>query len=126
MNTTDLEVISYIELLDRYFDGGKLNLDADYYAGCYRFRKRITSSSLDLEPTLRVLDKIKGLKVNHLDNNQCCYIPPHLENLVQGIKSKTMITICAGCYYSLRKTLKDKGDYQFKMLPEVVWESIQG
>ena len=124
-NTTDLEVISYTELLDRYFDGGKLNLDADYYAGCYRFRKRITSSSLDLEPTLRVFDKIEGLKVNHLDNKKCCYIPPHLENLVQDIKSKTVINICTGCHYNLQRTLKDKGDYQFKMLPEVVWESIQ-
>lgn len=123
---TDLEVISYTELLDRHFDGGKLNLDADYYAGCYRFRKRITSSPLDLEPTLRVFDKIEGLRINHLDNTKCCYIPPHLESLAQGIKSRTIINICTGCHYNLEKSLKDKGDYQFKMLPEVVWESIQG
>ena len=125
-STTDLEVISYTELLDRYFDGGKLDLDADYYAGCYRFRKKITSSPLDIEPTLRILDKIEGLNVNHLDNNQCCYIPPHLENLTDSIKTKTMITICTGCYYNLRQTLKDKGDYQVKMLPEVVWQAIKG
>lgn len=36
----DLEVISYYELIDRYFKGGKLDLEADYYAGCYRFRRR--------------------------------------------------------------------------------------
>jgi Fe-S oxidoreductase len=125
-SNADFEVISYTELLDRYFEGGNLQLDADYYAGCYRFRRKITPISLDLQPTLRILDRIEGLEVNHLDNNQCCYIPPHLENLIQGIKTKTVITICTGCYYNLQRTLKDKGDYQVKMLPEVVWESIQG
>ncbi|RLC27202.1 MAG: hypothetical protein DRH37_11065 [Deltaproteobacteria bacterium] len=125
-STADIEVISYTELLDSYFEGGTLQLDADYYAGCYRFRRRITSVPLDLEPTLRILDKIEGLKVNHLDNNKCCYIPPHLENLVQEIKTKTVVTICTGCYHNLKQTLKDKGDYQVKMLPEVVWQSVQG
>ena len=124
-STADLEVISYTELLDRYFEGGKLELDADYYAGCYRFRRRITSVPLDIEPTLRILDKIEGLKVNHLDNNQCCYIPPHLEKLIQDIQTKTLITICTGCSYNLKRILKDKGDYQVKMLPEVVWSSLQ-
>jgi len=124
-STADFEVISYTELLDRHFESGKLRLDADYYAGCYRFRRRITPVSLDLDPTSRILDRIEGLEVNHLDNNQCCYIPPHLENLIQGIKTTTLITICTGCYYNLQQTLKDKGDYQLKMLPELVWESVQ-
>jgi Fe-S oxidoreductase len=124
-STADFEVISYTELLDRYFEGGKLQLSADYYAGCYRFRRRITSVSLDLDPTLRILEKIDGLKVNHLDNNLCCYIPPHLENLIQGIQTTTVITICTGCYYNLQRTLKDRGDSQVKMLPELIWESMQ-
>jgi len=125
-STADFEVISYTELLDRCFEGGDLRLDADYYAGCYRFRRRITSISLDLEPTARILDRIESLTVNHLDQQPVLYIPPHLENLIQGIKTNTVITICTGCYYNLRRMLKDKGDYQVKMLPEVVWESIQG
>ena len=120
-----LEVISYTELLDRFFEKGKLKLDADYYAGCYRFRRRITSTSIDLEPPKRVLNKIEGLNVNYLDNNKCCYIPPHLDNLVEDISNRTLISICTGCYYNLQRTLKDKGDYDVKMLPEVIWESIQ-
>ena len=123
--TDDLEVISYTELLDRFLDKGKLKLDADYYAGCYRFRRKITSTSLNLEPTLKIFDRIEGLNVNYLDNNQCCYIPPHLENLVKDIKNKTVITLCTGCYYNLQRTLKEKGGYEVKMLPEVVWESIE-
>ncbi|MEE4351536.1 MAG: (Fe-S)-binding protein [Desulfatiglans sp.] len=122
---TDLEIISYTELLDRYFLEGKLELDADYYAGCYRFRRKMTSSPLDLEPTLKILDKIEGLHVNHLDNSKCCFIPPHLENLNESIKTDTVITICTGCFYNLRKTLKDKGDYEVTMLPDLLWRSIQ-
>ena len=125
-SAANFEVISYAELIERYFPGGKLSLEADYYAGCYRFRRRITQVPLDVEPTLRVLGKIEGLKVNHLDNNLCCYVPPHCEKLINSLKTKTVLTICTGCYNNLQRTLKDKGPYQVKMLPEVVWESIQG
>jgi Fe-S oxidoreductase len=121
----DLEVISYTELLDRFLERGKLNFDVDYYAGCYRFRRKITTTELNLEPPKSVLQKIDGLNVNYLSNKHCCYIPPHLNNLVEGIKSNTIITICTGCYYNLKGSLKDKGDYEVKMLPEIVWESIK-
>jgi hypothetical protein len=125
-NATDLEVISYTELLDRHFTGGRLDLEADYYAGCYRFRRRITSVPLDVAPAKRVLDKIQGLRYNPLDNTRCCYIPPHLETLVGSIQSHDVITICTGCYYNLNRALKDKNGYRIKMLPELVWESVQG
>jgi len=122
---TNLEVISYSELLDRHLQGAKLNLDADYYAGCYRFRRRITTEPVDIEPAVRVLNKIEGLKLNHLDSNLCCYIPPHLEQLVPSIKNKTVITICTGCYYNLRGKLQEKGNYQVRMLPEVLLEAVR-
>ena len=123
---TSLEFISYTELLDRHFQGGKLDLDADYYAGCYRFRRRITNEPLDVEPAVRLLNKIEGLRVNHLDSKLCCYIPPHLEQLIPGIKSKTVITICTGCYQNLRRVLSEKGGYEVKMLPELLLEAVQG
>ena len=123
---TDLEFISYPELFDRHFQDGKLDLDADYYAGCYRFRRRITDEPLDIEPTVRVLNKIQGLRVNYLDSKLCCYIPPHLEQLTASIKNKTVITICTGCYQNLRRVLAEKGDYQVRMLPEVLLEAVRG
>jgi Fe-S oxidoreductase len=121
----DLEVISYTELLDRFLDRGKLDLSADYYAGCYRFRRKITSAPLDIEPPKKIFDRIEGLKVNHLNPNYCCYIPPHLENLVGDIQTQTVITICTGCYYNLRRTLEEKGGCEVKMLTEIVWQSIE-
>ncbi|MFC1920405.1 heterodisulfide reductase-related iron-sulfur binding cluster [Chloroflexota bacterium] len=121
---TNLEVISYTELLDRHVQGGKLDLDADYYAGCYRFRRRITEEPLDVELAIHVLNKIEGLMVNQLDSKLCCYIPPHLEQLTASIKNKTLITICTGCYRNLQGKLQEENDYQIKMLPEILLEAV--
>ncbi len=123
---TNLELISYPELLDRNFQGGKLDLNIDYYAGCHRFRRHITTEPVDLEPVVRVLHKIEGLRVNCLDNNLCCYIPPHLEQLIPSIKNKTVVTTCTGCYYNLKGKLQAKDGYQVKMLPVIVLEALQG
>ncbi len=122
---TGLEVISFSELLDRYFHGGRLDEEVDYYAGCYRFRRRITPQPVDVSAGLRLLEKIKGLTVNQVDNNLCCYIPAHLEQLTGSLKASTLVTICSGCYYNLRRRLQEKPQIQVKMLPEVVWESVQ-
>lgn len=122
---TSLEMISYIDLINRYFGGGKLNMQADYYAGCYRFRRKMTNNPLDLEPAKQVLKKIEGLKINYLDSDLCCYIPPHLEKVINSLKSRNIINICSGCYNQLNNVLKDKGDFQIKMLPEIVAAAIE-
>ena len=122
---TSLEMISYIDLINRYFVGGKLKMQADYYAGCYRFRRKITNNPLDLGPAKQVLNKIEGLKINYLDSDLCCYIPPHLEKVINSLKSRNIITICSGCYGQLNNVLKDKGDFQIKMLPEIVAAAIE-
>ena len=126
IHLTDLEVISYSELIDRHFKGGKLNGEIDYYAGCYRFRRKVTDKPVDLQSAPRVLGKIAGLKVNNLDNKFCCYIPPHMEELAGTIASDTVVNICTGCYYNVKGNLAKKGSKQARMLPEVVWESIGG
>ena len=121
---TELEVISCIDLIDRNFKGGKLDAEVDYYAGCYRFRRKVTDKSIDLKSAPRVLSKIEGLKVNNLQNKYCCYIPLHLEELISTIKSNSIVTICAGCYHNIEDKI-DRNRHQIKMLPEIVWESMQ-
>jgi Fe-S oxidoreductase len=121
---TDLEIITYNHLIDRYFKGGTLNAEIDYYAGCYRFRRKITDKPVDVEPAMRVLKKIKGLKVNYLDNKLCCYVPPHLDQLVRSVQSGTVVNICTGCYFNLKTRFKDEGGTEIKMLPEIVWDSL--
>lgn len=123
-DSTELDFISYAELLERHFDGGRLEQEIDYYPGCYRFRRKITQEPLDIEPTARLLKKIKGLKINEVDSKLCCYIPPHLDQLTDGLKSNNVVTICTGCYHNLKGMLESKGDYRVKMLPELLLESI--
>jgi len=124
-DATRLEIISYVELLDRHFQGGRLDLEVDYYPGCYRFRRRITTEPIDVEPAMRVLQKIEGLEVNQLDSNLCCYIPPHLEQLTGSLKTNNLVTICTGCYTNLKQNLQEKGNYRVIMLPEIVLEALQ-
>jgi hypothetical protein len=123
-NLTDMEIISQYELLDRYFNKGKLKCDVDYYAGCYRFRRRMTDRPLDIKPALNLLDKIEGLKVNHLDNNLCCYIPPLMDKLTASIKTHNEVNICTGCYHSLKEKLKEKDHIKVTMLVEIIWQAI--
>lgn len=125
IDLTSLEVISCAELIDRHFKGGKLDTEIDYYAGCYRFRRKLTEKPVDLKSAPRVLSKIEGLKVNNLANKYCCYIPPHLDELYGTIKSDTVVNICTGCYYNVKGKLTQSGAKQSKMLPEIVWQSMQ-
>lgn len=123
-NATKLELISCEELLDRHLKSAKLDSEIDYYPGCFRFRRRLTTEPLNIEPAVQVLKKIDGLKINYPNSSLCCYIPPHLEKLTSSLVTHNVITICTGCYGQLRKTLGS--DYQVKMLPEVVWEALKG
>lgn len=125
-DTTDLEFVSYSEMLERHFKGGKLNMEIDYYAGCYRFRRKITETSIDVEPALRILDKIEGLQVNQVDSKLCCYIPPHMEQLTEGLTTDDLVTICTGCYHNLKGALGDRENHKAWMLPELLLESVKG
>jgi len=124
-DATNLDFISYPELLDRHFKGGALELEIDYYPGCYRFRRRITEAPLDVEPTTRLLKRIEGLKIKRLDEKLCCYIPPHLEQLTASLATKDLMTICTGCYQNLRGVLEGEGNCRVRMLPELVLEAVQ-
>ncbi len=43
-----------------------------------------------------------------------------------SLKSKNLIAICNGCHGNLSRILQEKGDYQVKLLPEVLIEAVQG
>jgi Fe-S oxidoreductase len=124
MDLTDLEVISQSELIDRYFKTGSLDAEIDYYAGCYRFRRKVTDKPVDIQSALRVLNKIEGLKVNALDTNLCCFIPALLDKLEGSLTTGTVVNICTGCYYNLKSRLDKEGAVKAKMLPEIVWEAL--
>ncbi len=85
----------------------------------------MTTAPIDLDPPLRLLKKVKGLRVNYLDNKLCCYIPQMMEQLVGSLKSNTMVNICAGCHANVTKKLKLKPGYRAIMLPELLFESVK-
>ena len=121
----ELEFISFAEMLNRHFTGGTLDMEVDYYPGCYRFRRKITTEALSDDPTMSMFNKIEGLRVNDVNAKLCCYIPPHLEQLGDELAGEAMVTICTGCYHNLNAMLGGRENYRVTMLPELLLKSIK-
>jgi Fe-S oxidoreductase len=122
-----IEILWYPTLLARFFNGGKLELQADYFSGCHMLYRRLSPSTpVDLESPLKVLNQIEGLELNQWDHSLCCAVPEEKEALVASIRTRTVITPCATCATRLQETLKDRGDYRILMLPEVVQAAVSG
>jgi hypothetical protein len=120
------EILWYPTLLGRLFEGGRLKLEADYYAGCHYYYQRINGSLPDLDSAMEVLNRIEGLRLNLLDSRLCCTRPQQMDSLLANIKSKIVITPCGGCAMSLEQALRTRHDCRVVMLPEVIWAAISG
>jgi hypothetical protein len=124
--TISQEVMWYPTLLARIFQGGRLEMQADYYPGCHRLYRRLCQTPVDLDSPLQILHRIEGLRLNPLDAKLCCTSKKHLELLKDSIKNHTVITLCGACTINLREALKDRADCRVLMLPQVVWASVGG
>ena len=118
------EILWYPTLLARLFRGGRLELQADYYAGCHYYSRRLSPTLPDLDSPLRILEQIEGLQLNHLNHKLCCTRPQQAQSLAASIQNRIVITVCGGCAMSLERTLKDRGDCRVVMLPQVVWAAV--
>lgn len=118
------EMIWYPTFLTRLFHGGRLELEADYYAGCHYFYRRLNNTLPDLGSATELLNRIRGLRINHLDSSLCCTRPQQLEVLLSKIKTGTVITPCGGCVSFLEQALRPKRDHRVVMLPEVIWAAV--
>lgn len=118
------EILWYPTMLARLFKSGKMELEADYYAGCHYYYQRLNHSLPDLDSVSEVLNRIEGLKLNHLDRRLCCTRPQPLESLLGIIRSKIVITPCGGCAGTLEQALKTRGDCRVVMPPEVIWAAV--
>jgi len=125
-DTAPEEVLWYPTLLASVFCGGKLDLHADYYAGCHRYYQRLNSTMPDLESSLFVLNQIEGLKLNQLDHSMCCTRPEQVESLISSVQNRTIITSCHGCAMFLGQAIQSRGDYRVVMLPQVAWAAVNG
>jgi Fe-S oxidoreductase len=120
------EIMWYPTLLERLFRDGRLELQADYYAGCHYFYNRLNQTMPDLEAISRIFSRIEGLQVNHLDHRLCCTRPEQMERLTSSIKNTVVVTPCGGCAGQLQQALRDRGDCRVVMLPQVVWAAVSG
>ena len=118
------EILWYPTLLARLFKGGRLELEAEYYAGCHYYYRRLNGSLPDLDSAMEVLNRVEGLSLNLLDSHLCCTRPQQLDSLMCSIRSKIVITPCGGCAMGLEQAMKAKGDCRVVMLPEVVWATV--
>lgn len=118
------EMIWYPTLLVRLFQGGRLKLEADYYAGCHYFYRKLNNALPDLDSATKLLSRIEGLRLNYLDSNLCCTRPQQLESLSNSVKTRVVITPCGGCASCLEQALRPKGSFRILMLPEVIWAAL--
>lgn len=120
------EIMWYPTLLERLFEGGRLQLKADYYAGCHYFYRRLNRTGPDLESVSRVLGRVDGLELNELEHQLCCMRPGEMDRLAASIKNTVVITPCGGCADQLQRALKGQADRRVVMLPQVVWSAVSG
>jgi Fe-S oxidoreductase len=120
------EIIWYPTLLARLFQGGKLDLQADFYSGCHRFRRKLTGSMPDVDSIVTALSSVEGLELHHLDSELCCTRPDQLEALVSSLEHETIIVPCATCALSLAKALAGKGKYRIARVSEILWAAVDG
>jgi Fe-S oxidoreductase len=118
------EILWYPTLLARLFKGGRLEMEADYYAGCHCHYQRLNDCLPDLSSAVALCDRIEGLTLNHLDTQLCCARSDQLGSLLSNMKSRIVITPCGGCAMRLEQAFKNRIDRRVVMLSEVIWASV--
>ncbi len=119
------EVVWFPTLLGQLFEAGKLPMQVDYYEGCQFYYKKMGLMP-DLKSATALLDRIEGLEVNEIDSRFCCTRPDQLDALLASVRSRIMVTVCAGCVAFLQPALQSKGDHRVVMLPQLVWAAVNG
>ncbi len=120
------EILWYPTLLARLFQGGRLDLDADYYPGCHYHYRRLNRCLPDLNSVTDLLGRIDGLRIHQLDGRLCCTRPDQMKTLLSGLTGRVVITPCGGCASGLEQAMAAGGGGRTVMLPEVLWAAISG
>ncbi len=114
------EIEFYPALLNRLIEGFRLEKEIDYYPGCYRLHRRLAPVEMDLGSTDLILEKIKGLKVNRIEAEQCCFKPAGIEQLVNDTLTDLQLHICTGCYGQAVNHVKKHKEVEVLMLPQLI------
>ena len=90
----------------------------DYYTGCYRLHRKFSPVPMDLDSAEEVFSRLEGLEVNHIDAPQCCYKPEGAAHMIEGMRTRTLVNVCTGCYG--RAVANRPSGTEVLMLPELV------
>ena len=112
------EIITYGELLNKYFSGGTYHGAVDYYEGCYRFHKKISPVSYPRGVYKKMLEQIEGLEVHALNNDICCV--NKAERIVSSMSNHHLVNICTGCYFKTYAV----SPRRVKFFTELIWEAV--
>ncbi len=116
----DRDIVFYPRALVEALEKTPLDMEIDYYAGCYRLHRRFSPVPMDLQSTEEVFSRLEGLKVNRIDAPQCCYRPEGAAHIAASVRTDTLVTVCTGCYGQALTVLPAGGDVEVLMLPELV------
>ena len=114
------DIIFYPEAINELIDPISLDDKIDYYAGCYRLHKKFSPVPMDLKSTNAVLNKMQGLEVNRISAPKCCFHPEGLTHMIDGVRTKTMLHICTGCYGQALRNMPRDRSVDILMLPDFV------
>lgn len=116
----DEDIVFYPKAIAEAMGSLSYREKVDYYAGCYRLHRRFSPVPMDLDSTEEVFSRLEGLEVNRIDAPQCCYKPEGSAHIARNITTKTLVTICSGCYGQALASLPPGGGTEVLMLPELV------
>lgn len=114
------DIIFYPEAINELIDPVSLDEKIDYYAGCYRLHNKFSPVPMDLKSTNEVLDKMEGLEVNRISAPKCCFHPEGLAHMIDGVRTRTMLHICTGCYGQALQNMPRDRSVDILMLPDFV------
>lgn len=100
--------------------------EVDYYAGCYRLHRKFSPVPMDLDSTEEVFSRLRGLRVNRIDAPRCCYRPEGISHVMDNLRTRTLVTVCTGCYGQARANLPQGKGTEVVMLPELVELAMNG
>jgi hypothetical protein len=80
---------------------------------------------MDLKSTNDVLDKMEGLEVNRISAAKCCFHPEGLAHMIEGVRTKTMLHICTGCYGQALQNMPRDRSVDILMLPDFVERAME-
>ena len=119
------DIIFYPEAINELIDPISFDDKIDYYAGCYRLHKKFSPVPMDLKSTNEVLDKMEGLEVNRISAPKCCFHPEGLTHMINGVRTRTMLHICTGCYGQAMQNMPPDRNADILMLPDFVERAME-